>query len=269
MAVNLRKLLIQLAGNGRPYEIIMSAACKRLAAATASGESIGRGYALVVSVLIVAMSGCRALSLIPHNHTCPYANPIFHSTVPLSAYVAGIQQQVPRPPQIPPPMTPHGTSQSPPYNAPYTPPQNLPRVVPQSLPPITPPIPPRGSPPVPVEDVVVEPPPTIVETLLALRQEMQELRNDNTDLTKKLETFQQGAEQRTRLNQRTNILMKNVRDDLTTVQGELDAWRSDLSTLRGRVRDQHTHQERTLVDVEKQLHDIISLYEDTESDSGK
>ena len=116
---------------------------------------------------------------------------------------------------------------------------------------------------------MVELTPTVVDTLLALRQEMQELRNDNTDLTKKLETFQQGAEQRTRSNQRTNILMENVRGDLTTVQSELDAWRSDLDTMRGRVRDQHIHQGRTLVDVEKQLHDIISLYEDTASVSGE
>ncbi len=214
----------------------MSAASKRLAAATESGKSIDRRYALIVSVLIVVMSGCRALSLIPHNHTCPRANPLFHS-VPISAHVTAIEQQVPHPPQI--------------------------------LPLIMQTIPPQGSPPVHVEDVVVEPPPTVVETLLALRQELEELRNDNADLTEKLETFQQGAEQRTRLNQRTNSLMKNVRDDLTTVQSELNAWRSDLSTLRGRVRDQHTHQERTLIDVEKQLHDIISLYEDTESDSGK
>jgi len=116
---------------------------------------------------------------------------------------------------------------------------------------------------------VVAPPSTIVQTLLALRQEMQELRNDNTDLTKKLETIQEGTEQRARLNQRTTILMKNVRNDLSSVQSELNAWRSDLSTLRGRVRDQHTHQERTLVDVEKQLYDMISLFEDTESDSGE
>ncbi len=281
MAVNLRKSLRQLADNGRPHEIVMSAASKRLAATTESRKPIERRYALIVSVIFVVMSGCRALSLIPHNHTCPYSNPLFRSTVPWSAHVAAIQRQVPHPPRIPPPMTPHVTPHSPPchapcnapynaqYNAPYTPRQNLSRVVPQSLPTITQPIPPQGSSPVPVEDVVVEPPPTVVETLLALRQELEELRTDNADLTEKLETFQQGTERRTKLNQRTNILMKNVRDDLITVQSELNAWRSDLSTIRGRVRDQHTHQERTLVDVEKQLHDIILLYEDTESDSGK
>lgn len=261
MAVKLRKSLIPRAGNGRPREIVMSAAAKQRAATTECGTSIDRQYALIMIVLIVVMSGCRALPLIPHNHTCPYANPLFHSTVPLSAQVTAIRRQVPPPPRIPSPMTPYG------------PPRNLPPVVPQVLPPITrhitQPIPPQGSPPVPVEDVVVAPPSTIVQTLLALRQEMQELRNDNTDLTKKLETIQEGTEQRARLNQRTTILMKNVRNDLSSVQSELNAWRSDLSTLRGRVRDQHTHQERTLVDVEKQLYDMISLFEDTESDSGE
>ena len=116
---------------------------------------------------------------------------------------------------------------------------------------------------------MVEPPPTVVETLLTLRQEMQELRSDNTDLSKKLEAFQEDAAQRTRLNHRTNTLMEDVRDDLTTVQNEFDAWRSDLSTLRGRVRDQHVHHERTLVDVEKQLHDMISVYGDAEPGSGQ
>ena len=128
---------------------------------------------------------------------------------------------------------------------------------------MTRPTPPQGSPPVRVENVMVDPPRTVVETLNALRQEMQELRDDNTDLTKKLETFQQGAEQRARSNQRTNSLMKNVGIDLTTMQGEINAWRTDMASLRGRVRDQRTLQQRTLVDFEKQLNDLISLYEDT------
>ena len=112
-----------------------------------------------------------------------------------------------------------------------------------------------------------EPSPTVLETLLAVRQEVESLRQDNSRLQGELSDLQKQTAQREAINQQVKTLMQNIGDDLSTVQNEVDAWRADLGQLRGRLRDQRTHHQQTLSEVEQQLSEMISSYETGDSES--
>ena len=195
-----------------------------------------------IVVMIVATLGCTGCQGVLHplfgNHTCPmpqlvFAPPQGNGQIPLSQWNG--QQQMMVQPIV----------------------AQLPQQAPQAQPVVLQQPPAKNGPELNAAEGSYEESPTVLETLIALREKMDNLQKANIDLKEQLDVTQQQTASRV---QATEDATTAIVDELAVMQNKLDAWRGDVTQLRGRLRDQQTRHEQTLRDVEEEISSMIDQY---------